>query len=96
MPTYDLKTIKSAFKRPKKLRITATALAGARSIGFTMGGIVDTIQSIKRSDFVKLMTTHRDHRVWQDVYNTEFNSYVIYVKFQIAEDGHFVISFKEK
>lgn len=42
------------------------------------------------------MTTHMDHRIWQDVYNTIFNGYEIYIKFQMDEEGHFIISFKEK
>jgi len=57
---------------------------------------VNTIQSIKRSDFLKSMTTYADHRIWQDVYNTTFNGYLLYIKFQIDEEGHFVVSFKEK
>lgn len=94
--TYDLEVIKCAFSTIKKLRITATGLKDARSIGFTQQDIVDVIQQLKRGDFVKSMTTHSDHRVWQDVYNTEYNGYVLYIKFQVDEMGHFIISFKEK
>lgn len=42
------------------------------------------------------MTTHIDHQVWQDVYNTEYNGYFLYVKFQVDEAGYFVVSFKER
>jgi len=94
--TYHLETIKRAFSTVKKLRMTATALRDARSIGFTQQDIVDTIQQLKNCDFVKSMTTYLDHRVWQDVYNTKYNGYFLYVKFQVDEMGHFIISFKEK
>jgi motility quorum-sensing regulator/GCU-specific mRNA interferase toxin len=94
--TYDLEAIKQALSAVKKLRMTATALSGARSMGFAQQDIVDAIQQLKRSDFVKSMTTHADHRIWQDVYNTEYNEYFLYIKFQVDEMGHFVISFKEK
>lgn len=94
--TYDLQSIKLAFSAVEKLRMTASALRDARSLGFSQQDIVDTIQQLKRADFVKSMTTYSDHRVWQDVYNTEYNGYCIYIKFQVDELGHFVISFKEK
>ncbi len=94
--TYDLAAIKLAFSTIKKLRITNTALRDARSIGFSAQDIVDVIQQLKRKDFVKSMTTLMDHRIWQDVYNTEYNGYVLYIKFQVDEMGHFIISFKEK
>jgi motility quorum-sensing regulator/GCU-specific mRNA interferase toxin len=94
--TYDLEAIKKTFNTVKKLRITSTALQGARSLGFTSQDIVDAIQQLKRKDFVKSMTTLADHHIWQDVYNTEYNGYFLYIKFQVDEMGHFVISFKEK
>lgn len=94
--TYDLEAIKHAFSTVKKLRITNTALKDARLMGFTSQDMVDAIQELKRKDFIKSMTTHSDHRIWQDVYNTEYNGYFLYIKFQVDEMGHFVISFKEK
>lgn len=65
-------------------------------MGFSQQDMVDAIQQLKRNDFVKSMTTHADHRIWQDVYNTEYNGYQLYIKFQVDEVGHFIISFKEK
>jgi motility quorum-sensing regulator/GCU-specific mRNA interferase toxin len=94
--TYDLELLKKQFSAPRKLRMTSTALKNARSLGFSVQDIVNTIQQIKRTDFVKSMTTYSNHRIWQDVYNTEFNGFLIYLKFQVDEIGHFVISFKEK
>lgn len=94
--TYDLQTIKLSFATVAKLRVTGTALRDARSIGFSREDIVNAIQGIKKSDFLKSMTTYADHRIWQDVYNTSYNGYLLYLKFQIDEEGHFVVSFKEK
>lgn len=94
--TYDLEAIKLAFSTVKKLRVTKTALMDARSMGFSSQDMVDAIQQLKRKDFVKSMTTYADHHIWQDVYNTEYNGYSLYIKFQVDEMGHFIISFKEK
>ena len=94
--TYDLDEIQQVFKTAKELRITRSGLNGARLMGFNRHKIVETIAQLRRSDFVKSMTTYEDHRVWQDVYNTHYDGYDIYLKFQVDEMGHFVISFKEK
>ncbi|MBU1689845.1 MAG: type II toxin-antitoxin system MqsR family toxin [Gammaproteobacteria bacterium] len=40
------------------------------------------------------MTTHADHRVWQDVYHRQWNGTALYIKFQQAGE-YFVVSFKE-
>ncbi len=94
--TYDLEAIQLVFSNIKKLRVSASALRDARAIGFTRQDMVDAIQSIKRSDFFKSMTTYANHRIWQDVYYSKFKEYELYIKFQIDNEGHFVISFKEK
>lgn len=40
------------------------------------------------------MTSHQDHKVWQDVYNFPAEEFDIYLKIQI-EGGVVIISFKE-
>lgn len=94
--SYRLEDIKRCFSSIIDLRVTASALHGARSMGFSRQDIVDTIQQLNKRDFVKSMTTINDHRVWQDVYNTVLKGFAIYIKFQLDEGGYFVISFKEK
>lgn len=94
--TYNLEEIKAAFTSSEHLRTTATALKNARSMGFSQKDMVAAIQQLKRKDFFKSMTIHIDHRIWQDVYNTEYNGYLLYIKFQVDEAGYFVVSFKEK
>ena len=41
------------------------------------------------------MTTHADHRVWQDVYHAAVNGYSVYVKLTVVDDL-LIVSFKEK
>lgn len=94
--TYNLEALKLAFSAVDDLRVTASALKDARAMGFSRQDMVDAIQQLRPTDFVKSMTTYGNHRVWQDVYNTEFNGYFLYIKFQVDEMGHFIISFKEK
>ena len=48
-------------------------------------------------DFYKSMTTHVDHRIWQDDYRTDPNSGLqAYIKLTLRENGSVVIQFKEK
>ena len=94
--TYDLEAIKLVFANVEGLRLTNSALHGARALGFARRDIVEAIQQIQRNDFVKSMTTYANHKVWQDVYNTSHKGFDLYIKFQMHEDGHLLVSFKEK
>jgi motility quorum-sensing regulator/GCU-specific mRNA interferase toxin len=51
-----------------KVRATMSALAGGAALGFDFDGIVDVVMALAPGDFHKSMTTHADHRIWQDVY----------------------------
>ena len=51
-----------------KVRSTQSALAGAAALGFDFAGVLAVIMSLTPKDFYKSMTTHADHRIWQDVY----------------------------
>jgi motility quorum-sensing regulator/GCU-specific mRNA interferase toxin len=50
-----------------KVRATMSALAGGAALGFGFDGIVDVVMALAPGDFHKSMTTHADHRIWQDV-----------------------------
>ena len=52
------------------------------------------ILALTTTDFFKSMTTHKDHTVWQDVYqpNTQFGK--IYLKLTVIDDV-LIVSFKE-
>jgi motility quorum-sensing regulator/GCU-specific mRNA interferase toxin len=52
------------------------------------------VQKLSRKNFYKSMTSHADHRVWQDVYHGQWNGIALYLKFQRAGE-YFVVSFKE-
>jgi motility quorum-sensing regulator/GCU-specific mRNA interferase toxin len=51
-----------------RVRATMSALAGGAALGFDFDGIVDVVMALAPTDFHKSMTTHADHRIWQDVY----------------------------
>jgi motility quorum-sensing regulator / GCU-specific mRNA interferase toxin len=42
------------------------------------------------------MTTYADHKVWQDVYHFQFNFLNLYIKFMMDNEGHLIVSFKER
>jgi motility quorum-sensing regulator/GCU-specific mRNA interferase toxin len=42
------------------------------------------------------MTTHSDHRIWQDVYRTTTSTgFAVYLKLTVV-DGVLIVSFKEQ
>lgn len=49
-------------------RATISALAGGAALGFGFEEIVGVVAALTPRDFYKSMTTHTDHRIWQDVY----------------------------
>jgi len=76
------------------MNLTVSARGGIRAAGMAQADALAAIQGLARNDFYKSMTTHADHRVWQDVYHGEWNGIALYIKFQ--RDGeYFVVSFKE-
>ncbi|UHC20022.1 type II toxin-antitoxin system MqsR family toxin (plasmid) [Methylobacterium currus] len=76
---------------------TTTALRDALSLGFDRAGVAQTIAGIDGRMFFKSMTTHADHRVWQDVYHVPARGLTLYVKFQADVVTEFTVkSFKEK
>ena len=96
-PTYDIGAIKAVFSTVDKLNVTGSALTGAASLGFGRSEIVATIQAIERRHFYKSMTSHLDHRVWQDVYHVPSVQGTLYVKFTAdAVTAFLLLSFKEK
>lgn len=77
-----------------RVRATLSALTGAAALGLDFPGIVEVIMDLEPSDFHKSMTTHADHRVWQDVYRPTTAFGDIYLKLTVIEDV-LVVSFKE-
>ncbi len=86
--------IVKALVSANKVRITQTARQGATALGFDLDGVFAVIQALTSADFHKSMTTHADHRVWQDVYRPMTAAGAIYLKLTVIEDV-LIVSFKE-
>jgi len=56
--------------------------------------LVEVVRTLRTSDFYKSMTTHGDHRVWQDVYRPSTPAGEVYLKLTVVEDV-LIVSFKE-
>jgi motility quorum-sensing regulator/GCU-specific mRNA interferase toxin len=96
-PTYDLAAFKAAFDDADKLKVTGTALRSAAALGFGREEIVATIRAMRRQHFYKSMTSHADHRIWQDVHHVPSEIGTIYLKFTADMVSEFLLlSFKEK
>jgi motility quorum-sensing regulator/GCU-specific mRNA interferase toxin len=76
------------------VRSTVSALAGAAALGFDFDGMVAVVLALTARDFYKSMTTHADHRVWQDVYRPTTRAGEVYLKLTVV-DGVLIVSFKE-
>ena len=77
-----------------KVRSTLSALAGGAALGFGFDGIVGVVLALTPADFYKSMTTHADHRVWQDVYRPTTPAGEVYLKLTVIDDV-LIVSFKE-
>jgi motility quorum-sensing regulator/GCU-specific mRNA interferase toxin len=77
-----------------KVRSTFSALAGGAALGFDFDGMVKIIMELTPADFHKSMTTHADHRIWQDVYRPVTPGGEVYLKLTVIEDA-LIVSFKE-
>ena len=63
-------TVVKALIEAGQVRATASAFNGARELGINdLTGMCALVLSLTPSDFYKSMTTHADHRIWQDVYH---------------------------
>jgi motility quorum-sensing regulator/GCU-specific mRNA interferase toxin len=95
-PHYALADVKTAFTDPATLNRSFVSKQGADALGMDDAAVVATIQALAAADFEKSMTSHADHRVWQDVYRPEAAGTELYVKFTLdARKALFLISFKE-
>jgi motility quorum-sensing regulator/GCU-specific mRNA interferase toxin len=77
-----------------RVRITISALVGGAALGFDFQEIVGVVAALTPRDFYKSMTTHADHRVWQDVYRPKTSAGEVYLKLTVIDDV-LIVSFKE-
>lgn len=91
---YLLSSIQAQMTTIDAMNMTESSRVGIRLAGMEMSDAVEVIQGLSRKNFFKSMTTHKDHRIWQDVYHSEWAGKPLYIKFQQAGE-YFVVSFKE-
>lgn len=76
-PHYALDSIKAAFTTETSLRMTGTARNSDFALGLVLADVVRIIQGMTREQFYKSMTSHGDHRIWQDVNHVLFEATVL-------------------
>lgn len=76
------------------MRSTMSALAGGAAMGIDYVGIIAVIMALSQKDFYKSMTTHSNHKVWQDVYRPTTQAGEVYLKLTVVDDV-LIVSFKE-
>ncbi|WP_295399540.1 type II toxin-antitoxin system MqsR family toxin [uncultured Thiocystis sp.] len=92
-PHRKLSVVKTLIEAGK-VRMTQSAVIGGRRLGFDVDGIVATVLALTPADFYKSMTTHADHRIWQDVYRPTTSAEDLYVKLTVIDEV-LIVSFKD-
>ena len=77
-----------------QVRATMTALSGAAAMDLGFEDMLNVIRTLTSADFYKSMTSHADHRIWQDVYQPSTAAGDIYLKLTVIDDL-LIVSFKE-
>lgn len=93
IPHCELSIVK-VMLQAGKVRITTSALAGADALGLDAKEIVSIVMALTLKDFYKSMTSHNNHREWQDVYRPTTYVGEVYVKLIVVNDV-LILSFKE-
>jgi len=92
-PNRKLEVIKTLIKAGR-VRATQSSVIGAAALGFDFAEMIAIILALKPQDFYKSMTTHADHRIWQDVYRPLTEAGKVYLKLTVVDDV-LIVSFKE-
>ena len=69
-----------------KVRTTHAARVGASELGISLSDMLAMVMALTPADFYKSMTTHADHRVWQDVYRPSTQWGDLYLKLTVIDD----------
>jgi len=56
--------------------------------------MIGVVKALTLQDFHKSMTTHADHRIWQDVYRPRTAAGEVYLKPTVVDDL-LIVSFKD-
>ena len=92
-PHCPLSVVKTLIEAGK-VRTTQSARSGAAALDLDYRGMLAVIQALTPGDFYKSMTTHADHRLWQDVYRPTTEVGDLYLKLTVIDDV-LIVSFKE-
>ena len=87
-------TLIQALVAAGKVRTTQAARTGANALGLAFSEMLDVVMALTPTDFYKSMTTHADHRVWQDVYRPSTPVGEVYLKLTVIDDL-LIVTFKE-
>ncbi|PWW46762.1 type II toxin-antitoxin system MqsR family toxin [Melaminivora alkalimesophila] len=93
VPHCKLSAVKALIEAGQ-VRATFSALSGGAALGLDFAGMIEVIKALTPRDFYKSMTTHADHRIWQDVYRPRTAVGHVYLKLTVV-DGVLIVSFKE-
>lgn len=92
-PHCRLSVVKSLVEAGR-VRATLSALAGGAALDLDFEGMLGVVRALTAYDFHKSMTTHADHRIWQDVYRPMTAVGPVYLKLTVIDDV-LIVSFKE-
>ena len=93
-PHCKLQMVKALIEAGQ-VRATFSALTGGAALGLDFGGMLGVVMALEPRDFYKSMTTHADHRIWQDVYHAQtVQGDAVYLKLTVIDDV-LIVSFKE-
>jgi motility quorum-sensing regulator/GCU-specific mRNA interferase toxin len=83
VPHHLLSGVQAKFVDVENLEITSSAIRSANAIGYSLEDVVDVVQALERSDFVKSETQHSpiNPRVWHDTYKAPMDGMWLYLKF---------------
>jgi motility quorum-sensing regulator/GCU-specific mRNA interferase toxin len=76
------------------VRTTKAAREGGAALGMDFDSMIAVVMTLTTADFYKSMTTHVDHRIWQDVYRPTTPMGEIYLKLTVIDEV-LIVSFKE-
>ena len=93
-PHCRLAVVKEMVKAGR-VRTTKTAREGGVALGFDFDAMLAVLTALTKNDFYKSMTSHADHRVWQDVYRPTTQAGEVYLKLTVIDDV-LIVSFKER
>jgi motility quorum-sensing regulator/GCU-specific mRNA interferase toxin len=92
-PHCKLSVVK-ALVEAGKTRTTYSAEFDAARMGLSVPDMFEVVMALTPTDFYKSMTSHADHKIWQDVYHPSTSAGDVYLKLTVIDDV-LIVSFKE-